>query len=113
MAHAALKPRGLAGVFLPALLLACSAPTAARTAAPASAPVSGVEPLSSFSEKGWGRVVSGGRVRQCIVMVYATRADGPDAETVAAERLGFVVDRVFARVESRTIEDRAAPSEGR
>jgi hypothetical protein len=52
---------------------------------------------------------SGARIRQCIVMVYATRAEGADAESVAADRIGFIVDRVFARAESRTVEDRIAP----
>jgi hypothetical protein len=40
------------------------------------------------------------------VIVYATRADGPDADQVVADRIGFVVDRVFARLESRNIDDR-------
>jgi hypothetical protein len=48
----------------------------------------------------------GARVRQCLVIVYATRADGPDADQVVADRIGFVVDRVFARLESRNIDDR-------
>jgi hypothetical protein len=54
----------------------------------------------------------GARVRQCLVIVYATRADGPDAEQVVAERIGFVVDRIFSRVESRSIDDRVAPEVG-
>lgn len=53
---------------------------------------------------------SGARVRQCIVMVYATRAEGPDAENVVADRLAFIVDRVFARADSRTIDDRVVPT---
>jgi hypothetical protein len=52
----------------------------------------------------------GARVRQCIVMVYATRAEGPDAESVVADRLAFIVDRVFARADSRTIDDRVTPT---
>jgi hypothetical protein len=51
----------------------------------------------------------GAHVRQCLVMIYATRADGPDAEQVVADRVGFIVDRVFARVESRKIDDRIVP----
>jgi hypothetical protein len=51
----------------------------------------------------------GARVRQCLVIIYATRADGPDAEELVADRVGFVVDRVFSRVESRTIDDRVVP----
>lgn len=54
----------------------------------------------------------GARVRQCLVIVYATRADGPDAEQIVAERIGFVVDRVFARVENRNIDDRVPPLSG-
>lgn len=56
---------------------------------------------------------AGARVRQCLVMVYATRADGLDAEQIVAERIRFVVDRIFARFETRSIDDRVAPSEGR
>jgi hypothetical protein len=58
-----------------------------------------------------GAVVAafGARVRQCLVLIYATRADGPDAEELLADRVGFIVDRVFARVETRTIDDRVAP----
>ena len=51
----------------------------------------------------------GARVRQCLVLIYATRADGPDAEELVADRVGFIVDRVFSRVETRTIDDRVAP----
>ena len=52
---------------------------------------------------------AGGRVRQCLVMAYATRAEGPAAAEVIAERLAFVTDRVFGRVEERRIDDRVAP----
>ena len=55
----------------------------------------------------------GARVRQCLVMVYATRADGPDAEELIADRVGFVVDRIFARAVSRRIDDRVVPVEQR
>jgi hypothetical protein len=59
-----------------------------------------------------GAVVAafGARVRQCLVMIYATRAEGPDAEELVADRVGFIVDRVFARVESRKIDDRVVPA---
>lgn len=58
-----------------------------------------------------GAVVAafGARVRQCLVVIYATRADGPDAQELVADRVGFIVDRVFARMETRKIDDRVAP----
>ena len=55
----------------------------------------------------------GAHVRLCLVMAYATRSEGPDAERVLAERLAFIAERVFPRVRSRTIEDRVAPLGGR
>lgn len=54
-------------------------------------------------------VAMGARVRQCLLMAYATRADGPDAPEVIAERLAFVEGRVFSRAETRSIDDRLAP----
>jgi hypothetical protein len=52
---------------------------------------------------------SGARVRQCLVMVYATRADGADAEQLVADRVDFIVERVMARIENRKIDNRVTP----
>jgi hypothetical protein len=51
-------------------------------------------------------------IRQCVVMAYATRADGANAARVVGERMGFVTARIFARAESVTIDDRVAPVRG-
>lgn len=58
-------------------------------------------------------VAVGANVRRCLVAAYATRAGGIDAERVLAERLDFVVRRIFARLENRGVEDRVAPLERR
>lgn len=55
-------------------------------------------------------VAVGANVRQCLVLAYVTRADGEDAPRVLAERLAFVTERVFGRVETRSVEDRVAPA---
>lgn len=51
-------------------------------------------------------VAMGASVRQCLLMAYATRAEGPDASEVIAERLAFVEGRVFGQAETRSIDDR-------
>ena len=53
--------------------------------------------------------VFGARVRQCLVLIYATRADGPSASEIIAHRIDVIVDGVFSRVETRTIDDRVSP----
>lgn len=65
----------------------------------------------SRNKEAMGAVVAafGARVRQCLVLIYATRADGPSAEELIADRVGFIVDGVFSHVETRTIDDRVAP----
>lgn len=55
-------------------------------------------------------VAMGANVRQCLLMAFATRAEGPNASDVIAERLAFVTERVFGRALSRTVEDRARRS---
>jgi hypothetical protein len=55
-------------------------------------------------------VAVGAKVRQCLVMAYATRAEGPGAEVALARRLAFVATRIFARAEGRSIDDRVAPT---
>jgi hypothetical protein len=58
-------------------------------------------------------VAVGANVRRCLVAAYATRAEGADAERALAERLDFVVRRIFARLENRGVEDRAGAVEQR
>jgi hypothetical protein len=54
-------------------------------------------------------VAVGANVRECIVMAYATRADGEGASEAVSHRLAFVADRIFARVLWRKVEDRVVP----
>jgi hypothetical protein len=65
----------------------------------------------SRNKDAMGAVVAvfGARVRQCLVLIYATRADGPSAEELIADRVSAIVDGVFSHVETRTIDDRVAP----
>ncbi len=67
------------------------------------------------NKQAMGAVVAafGARVRQCLVLIYATRADGPSAQELIADRIDVIVDGVFAHVETRTIDDRVAPATGR
>jgi hypothetical protein len=58
-------------------------------------------------------VAVGARVRQCLVLAYATRADGPGAQQAVADRLALVTTKVFGRAEQRSIDDRVAPVEAR
>jgi hypothetical protein len=51
-------------------------------------------------------VAVGAKVRDCMVLAYATRADGPDAATAVSHRLAFVAERVFPQVFLRKAEDR-------
>jgi hypothetical protein len=51
-------------------------------------------------------VMAGASVRRCLAVAYATRADGPRAETDVAERLAFVTERVFRKIETWKIEER-------
>lgn len=55
----------------------------------------------------------GANVRRCVAFVFVTRVEGPDAERKAASRLVFATTHIFARVESRSIEDRVRPLERR
>ena len=52
-------------------------------------------------------VAFGANVRRCVALVYLTRETGTGAESRLGERLEMVVDGVFARVRSRSIDDRA------
>ncbi len=58
-------------------------------------------------------VAIGANLRTCLVMAYATRADGPNAPAIIGQRLALVAERVFGRAATRTIEDRVAPEESR
>jgi len=55
-------------------------------------------------------VAVGARFRNCLVMAYATRAEGAGAELAVADRLSFVAERIFGRARNRTIDDRVGPS---
>jgi hypothetical protein len=65
----------------------------------------------SRNKEAMGAVVAafGARVRQCLVLIYATRADGPSASDIIADRISVMVDGVFSRVETRTVDDRVTP----
>lgn len=52
-------------------------------------------------------VVVGAKERQCLLLGYATRADGAFATDVVSERLALVADRMFTGLATRTIDDRA------
>ena len=51
-------------------------------------------------------VYAAANVRTCLVLAYATRAEGTSAPDVVARRLSFVTEKIFARVRSRSIEER-------
>jgi len=48
----------------------------------------------------------GGDGRRCLAVVFSTRAAGGRAEHVLAERLGTIIESVFARMRLRSIDDR-------
>jgi hypothetical protein len=55
-------------------------------------------------------VLVGARVRECLVIVYATKADGDSAPEAISHRLAFMAERVFPGVVFRKVEDRVVPS---
>jgi hypothetical protein len=48
----------------------------------------------------------GGDGRHCLAVVFSTLASGARAEHVLAERLGIIIESVFARMRLRSIDDR-------
>jgi hypothetical protein len=52
----------------------------------------------------------GARVRECLVMVYVTKADGDTATEAISHRLAFIAERVFPGVVFRKVEDRVVPN---
>jgi hypothetical protein len=54
-------------------------------------------------------IFSAANVRRCLVVAYATRAEGPSAPGVVARRLAFVTEKIFARLTTLTVEDRVPP----
>jgi hypothetical protein len=55
-------------------------------------------------------VAVGAKVRDCVVIAYATRADGQGAAEAVSHRLAFVAERVFPGVLLRKAEDRVERS---
>jgi len=49
----------------------------------------------------------GSRPGRCLAMVYTTRAEGPAAEAMVAERLAAIADNSFANARELSIDDRA------
>ncbi|HEX3773739.1 MAG TPA: hypothetical protein VHV51_04695 [Polyangiaceae bacterium] len=66
--------------------------------------VVGVEPTMRGVE-GYA-LVFGSSVGFCYAAVFTTVASGGDAEQTVATRLGVAVDRVFASVKARNVDDR-------
>lgn len=54
-------------------------------------------------------VAIGARLRRCLVVAFATRADGAGADHVVAARLALVASRSFTRLAVIGVEDRVVP----
>ena len=48
----------------------------------------------------------GGAIRRCLMLLYETRAEGPRAERIVGDRLGFFAQRIARTLGSRSIDDR-------
>ncbi|MEO7038321.1 MAG: hypothetical protein ABI548_30405 [Polyangiaceae bacterium] len=67
--------------------------------------VVGVEPTAQ-GISGYALAI-GASVGRCYAAVFTTRVDGSGAEQEVATRLGVAVDRIFASVRLRSVDDRA------
>jgi len=64
-----------------------------------------VEPAPEGGVAGYA-VALGGDGRRCLAVVFSTRAEGARAEHALAERLGTIIESLFARLRLRSIDDR-------